>query len=203
VRRRGAEGSRTRAVLIDVAMRLMLQEGHSAVTARRVAAEAGVNPGLVHYYFSSMNELFLAVFRQGAEANLRRQARALAADQPLRSFWKLNTDPRGAKHVRLLLEFTALAQSQEEIRAEVTAYAERFRAAEKQAFAQVLAGRGADAAPVSPAALSVLVDGVSRAIAMERAVGITDGHAEVITLIDEYLRRLGTPCDPGQPGPHP
>jgi AcrR family transcriptional regulator len=168
----------------------MLDEGHTAVTARRVAAEAGVNPGLVHYYFRTMNELFLAVFRQGAEANLRRQARALAAPAPLRSFWRINTDPRGVKLVRLLLEFTALAQSQEEIRTEVAAYAERFREGEKEAFARVLGERGADAGAISPVALSVLIDGVSRAIAMERAVGVTDGHAEIITLLDEYLSRL-------------
>jgi AcrR family transcriptional regulator len=176
-----------------MATRLMLEEGHGAVTARRVATEAGVNSGLVHYYFRNMNELFLAVFRQGAEANLRRQARALAAPAPLRSYWKVNTDPRGAKLVRLLLEFTALAQSQEEIRAEVSAYAERFREAEKKAFAQVFAARGADAKLISPAALSVLIDGASRAIAMERAIGFTDGHAEVIALVDEYLRQLDMP----------
>jgi AcrR family transcriptional regulator len=175
----------------------MLEEGHTAVTARRVAAEAGVNPGLVHYYFSNMNELFLAVFRQGAEANLRRQARALAAPQPLRTYWKINTDPRGAKLVRLLLEFTALAQGQEEIRTEVAAYAKRFRDAEKTAVALVLAGRG-DREAISPAALSVLIDGVSRAIAMERAVGMTDGHAEVIAFVDEYLGKIDAPDAGGE-----
>jgi hypothetical protein len=101
--------------------------------------------------------------------------------------------PRGVKLVRLLLEFTALAQSHEDIRAEVAAYAERFREAEKKAFARILSEHAADAGAISPAALSVLLDGVSRAIAMERAVGITDGHAEVITLLDDYLRRLDAP----------
>jgi AcrR family transcriptional regulator len=189
-RRRGTVDSKTRAALIDATAQLIFDEGHTAVTARRVAAAAGVNPGLVHYYFNTMNELLLAVFRQGAEANLRRQARALSSRQPLRSLWKVNADPRG---VKLFMEFIVLSQRDETIRAEIAAYSERFREAEKKAIDRVMRHRGADAPAISPAAASILIDGLARVIAIERALGVTEGHEDMVALVDDYLRRFDDP----------
>ena len=76
--------SATRKALIQATAQIMLEEGYAAATSRRVAAKAGVKPALVHYYFPSMDDLFLAVLRAGAEVNLDRQREALADDQPLR-----------------------------------------------------------------------------------------------------------------------
>lgn len=186
-RRRGATDSKTRAALIDATARLMLDEGHAAVTARRVAAKVGVNPGLVHYYFQNMDDLFLAVFRQGAEANLRRQKRAISSRHPLRSLWKINSDPRG---VNLLIQFIVLAQDRKTIRLEIAAYAEKFREVEKQAISRVQKERGSGLGSISPAAVSVLIDGLARIIAMERALGVATGHAELTEIVDDYLRRF-------------
>ena len=94
-RRIGAETSETRGALLDAAEQLMLAEGYAAVTSRRVAAQAGLKPQLVHYYFRTMDDLFLAVFRRRAEQGLERQAEALASDQPLWALWDLSRDPRG------------------------------------------------------------------------------------------------------------
>ena len=66
-------------MLLDAAERVMIAEGYAAVTSRRVAAEAGLKPQLVHYYFATMDDLFLAVFRRRAEVGLERQAAALAS----------------------------------------------------------------------------------------------------------------------------
>src|SRR5690606_21688674 len=62
-RRIGAPDSKTRTRLLDAAERLLLREGYASVTSRRVAAEAGLKPQLVHYYFRTMDDLFLEVFR--------------------------------------------------------------------------------------------------------------------------------------------
>src|SRR6478736_4441687 len=71
-RRLGTEESKTRGQLLDAAEELMLDEGYAAVTSRRVAAKAGLKPQLVHYYFRSMDDLFLEVFRRRADANVAR-----------------------------------------------------------------------------------------------------------------------------------
>ena len=47
--------------LLDAAERLLVEVGHARVTTRRVAEEAGVNHGLVHYYFGSMENLLARV----------------------------------------------------------------------------------------------------------------------------------------------
>ena len=57
----------TRAQLLDAAEQLMLEEGYAAVTSRRVGRKAGISPQLVHYYFRTMDDLFLEVFRRRAE----------------------------------------------------------------------------------------------------------------------------------------
>ena len=60
-RRIGAESSTTRQALLDAAEQVMREEGYAAVTSRRVAQRAGLKPQLVHYYFRTMDELFLAL----------------------------------------------------------------------------------------------------------------------------------------------
>src|SRR4029077_6431172 len=104
-RRIGAEDSKTRAQLLDAAELLLLEEGYAAVTSRRVAARASLKPQLVHYYFRTMDDLFIEVFRRRAEENVERLRRAVEADGSLRNLWALNDDPRGA---RFSSEFVAL-----------------------------------------------------------------------------------------------
>ena len=69
-RRIGAPDAKNRGVLLDAAEELLLQEGYAAVTSRRVADAAGLKPQLVHYYFRTMEDLFLEVFRRRAEEGL-------------------------------------------------------------------------------------------------------------------------------------
>lgn len=76
----------------------MLEEGYAAVTSRRVAAKAGLKPQLVYYYFRTMDDLFLALFRRRAALGLERQALALASPQPLWALWDLSRDPRDRPH---------------------------------------------------------------------------------------------------------
>src|SRR5689334_15684353 len=105
-RRIGAESSETRAALLDAAERLLLEEGYAAVTSRRVASQADLKPQLVHYYFRTMEDLFLAIFRRRADQALARLDATLAAPQPLRALWTLSSEPAGN---RFTIEFAALA----------------------------------------------------------------------------------------------
>src|SRR5580692_12726684 len=47
----------TTVALLDAAEQLLYEVGYAGVTTRAVAETAGVNHGLVHYYFGSMDEL--------------------------------------------------------------------------------------------------------------------------------------------------
>ena len=70
-RRIGAPDAKNRGLLLDAAEQLMIEEGYAAVTSRRLASKAGLKPQLVHYYFRTMEELFLEVFRRRAEEGLQ------------------------------------------------------------------------------------------------------------------------------------
>src|SRR5438445_9965974 len=105
-RRMGAPDAKNRMVLIDAAEQLMLEEGYASVTSRKVAAKAGLKPQLVHYYFRTMDDLFLEVFRRRADKDLAGFERAIAKDGSLHNLWRLNSDQRGAA---LTMEFVALA----------------------------------------------------------------------------------------------
>jgi AcrR family transcriptional regulator len=172
-RRIGAEDSKTRAQLLDAAEALLREEGYAAVTSRRVAARAGLKPQLVHYYFRTMDDLFLEVFRRGADANLAAFEQAIAADGSLRNLWKLNADARAAAFT---IEFVALANHRKEIRAEIARYAERFRAAQMEAVTAALADLGIPKSELPPAVALLLMTGVSQVLALEDALGVSAGH---------------------------
>lgn len=190
-RRIGTETSKTRGALLDAAERLMLEEGYAAVTSRRVAARAGLKPQLVHYYFRTMDDLFLALYRRRAEQGLERQARALESEQPLWALWDLSRDPRGTA---LTMELVALANHRKEIRAEFAASAERYRAEQVRGLHGVFQRYGAAADQFPPLVFSVLMTSISQVLVIEHAsLGVTAGHAETIAFVEELLGRLEGP----------
>jgi AcrR family transcriptional regulator len=80
-RRRKGEGPDLRGVILDAAEQLFSAHGFYGVTVRDVAAAAGVDTALVHYYFGAKRELFDAVFARRAEILNRARLDAMAAYQ--------------------------------------------------------------------------------------------------------------------------
>lgn len=186
-RRIGAPDAKNRIVLLDAAEALMIEEGYVAVTSRRVAERAGLKPQLVHYYFRTMDDLFLAVFVRRADEGLAAQAEALNSSQPLWALWRFGTDPSAT---RLTMEMTGLANHRPVLRAEIGRYAEMFREAETKAIEAALRRYGVDASEVPPIVWTFIAASVSRVMVMEQALGMTAGHAEVLQFCEDWLRRL-------------
>jgi AcrR family transcriptional regulator len=186
-RRIGAPDAKNRGLLLDAAEQLMIDEGYAAVTSRRLASKAGLKPQLVHYYFRTMDELFLEVFRRRAEEGLHVQAQALQSPQPLWALWRFGTDPA---FTRISMEFMALANHRKELRAEIAYYAERFRDEQRQAVTSALQRYGVFRQDMPPVVWTVLMTSLSRFLVLEQAVGISGGHAETLELVESYLRRL-------------
>ena len=185
-RRIGAENSKSRAALLDATEQIMLEEGYAAVSSRRIAQKAGLKPQLVHYYFRTMDDLFLAAFRRRAEDGLERQAQALASGQPLRALWAFGDDSTGTA---LTMEFVALANHHKSIRSEIAHYAELFRSRQTEALAAVMRGHGIDVERYPPVAMMLLMTSVSQVLVMEEALGMSAGHAETRALVARYLER--------------
>ena len=186
-RRAGTEDSKTRSLLLDATEKLMLEEGYAAVSSRRVAATAGVNAALVYYYFGSMDDLFIALFRRGAQRSLDRQAEALASDQPLWALWE---STHSLTNTALTMEFIALANHRKAIQSEIVSYSQKFRSMQLDVMSVVLKGYGIDADRWPPVTVMLLMSAISRFLLMEEAFGIDAGHAETVALVEHHLQQL-------------
>ena len=188
-RRIGAEDSATRAALLDAAQSLMVDEGYAAVSSRKVAARAGLKPQLVHYYFRTMDDLFVALVRRGAEQSRERQAAALASDQPLWALWELNTDPAGRT---VITEMAALANHRKDLRAEIAELARTLRNEQIDALVPVLDRYGIRET-LTPESFVVLANALGQVLVMEDALGLDIGHAALRAQVEDVLTRYEGP----------
>src|SRR3981189_4011978 len=179
----------TKEALIEATAQIMLDDGYAAATSRRVAAQAGVKPALVHYYFPSMDDLFVAVLRDKAEAILENQREAMAESEPLHALWLLNS----AHDTQLFTEFLAMANHRQAIRREMLSYAMRFRDLEEGAMTLALKARGIALESFPPVVMSMIMGSLARMVLHERGLGITRGHDQARAVIEQGLDRLEVP----------
>lgn len=190
-RRKGSESSETRARLLDVTERLMLKEGYAAVSSRRVASAADVTPALVHYYFGTIDDLFLAVLRRRADGMLERQRDILrAADNPIRALWDAANDPARTGFV---LEFMSLANHRKVVRAELAAYSDRFRTMQLEVVSEFVERRGVDTTLYPPMVIIMMINALSQNLVLEQSIGMTVGLAETTAYIERLI--AGLPAD--------
>src|SRR5262249_56819322 len=81
--RTAAEGA-----LLDAAERLLVDVGYAGITTRRLAEEACVNHGLVHYYFGSNENLMVRALERFTKRLIARQRELYAADLPFVDKWR-------------------------------------------------------------------------------------------------------------------
>lgn len=65
----GSKRDRTRARIVETALRSFRERGYDATTIRHIAAEAGVSVGTTNYHFASKNELVQEFYLQVQQAH--------------------------------------------------------------------------------------------------------------------------------------
>ncbi|MDY6999050.1 MAG: TetR family transcriptional regulator [Actinomycetota bacterium] len=70
-------GARRREQLLDAGLELLAEGGWPAVTARAIAQHSGSNVGLIHYHFSGMGPLRVAIARRAGDMVLAPMAAQL------------------------------------------------------------------------------------------------------------------------------
>jgi TetR/AcrR family transcriptional regulator len=198
-RRRGVESSAVRVALIEAADRLIREHGYPAVTARNLADKVNLKRQIVHYYFRSMDDLFIAVIRRGADQVRPRLNAALTSGEPLRTLWEVNSDPHQAT---LSLELNALASRRPAVRAEVRRFAEEFRDLQTRILVQHLEKRGISP-DFQPIVATVLLTSLSQVLTLESAIDIDLGHAQTLQLVDDCLRAFAAGMATPMPRPFP
>jgi AcrR family transcriptional regulator len=185
VARSAAEGA-----LLDAAERLLVEVGHAGITTRRLAEEAGVNHGLVHYYFGSIENLLVRVLeRFTAELTARQRAMYAAADVPFIEKWRqamLYLVSEDVAYEKIWLELQALAWNRPELRKPLARVNDEWRAVLTEALAEPRERYGIEM-PLD--ALVSLVMTFNEGVILERLSGITTGHEGLLEWIDAWLER--------------
>jgi AcrR family transcriptional regulator len=180
--------------LLDATERLLIEVGHAGVTTRRVAAEAGVNHGLVHYYFGSIEELMLQVVRRFSHRLLERQRAMYASDAPFVEKWReamrYLDDDRLAGFPKVKLELQAAAWNNAVMRDRLVELHREWIDTLVPAFAHGLAELGVDTGPFSVEAIVALVVTFNEGIELERMTGMDCGHRALLDAIDVWLQKL-------------
>ena len=190
---KNAAGQASREKLLAAARELMLDSGYAAVTSRKVAQRAGLKPQLVHYHFRSMDDLFLALYRDFARQLMDRLDAVPEARNPLRAMWQVAEEARGA----LLTEFVALANHRKVIQAEITDYGHRFRHKQIAIMERLLADNSRVNFPWSPAFAALLLNSLARGLVVEEAFDITEGHSDARELVESMIASF-EPSDSGR-----
>ena len=174
----------------------MLRDGYAAVTTRKVETEAGLK---LHYHFGTLDDLLIAVVRRRGEENVARLTDALASPDPIRSWWRLASEPQGN---RLLVELTAAANHRPALQAEVAAFARQVRRMQIDALGPILDEYGIDRDAFPPALVAPALQGLAFAMAYDEAAGFDTAQEEASVAMERLLERLAarrrgpTPANP-------
>jgi AcrR family transcriptional regulator len=194
--KRAASPPRARAVegFLDAAERLLIEVGYAGITTRRLATEAGLNQGLVHYYFGSLDEVLLQALERFTERLIERQRAMYQTDLPFIEKWRtameyLESD-LGAGYPKIWLELQALGWNRPEIRERVARVNAEWRELLTEAFVKAAREYGLEPEAYPVDALVSLVMTFNQGIELERLSGITDGQDELLAWIDRWLRSL-------------
>src|SRR5262245_50338822 len=173
--------------LLDAAERLLVDVGYAGVTTRKLAEEAGVNHGLVHYYFGSNENLLVRALQRFTERLIARQRELYAADVPFVEKWRTAMRylmDEDLTYEKVWLELQALGWNKPDLRKQLARVNAEWRAVLTDAFAEPHRELKLD---MSLDALVSLVMTFNIGIIVERLGGVHKGHKELLDWIDRWL----------------
>ncbi len=185
----------TEDAFLDAAERLLIELGYSGISTRRLAEEAGANHGLVHYYFGSMENLFVRVLERFTERLIARQREMYGrTDISGIEKWKtamgyLESD-LAAGYPKVWLELQALGWNRPDIAERVAQVNREWRAVLTEAFDQMMDEYGLDRERFPLAAMVSVVMTFNEGIMVERLSGISAGHGDLLEMVERWLEAL-------------
>lgn len=183
-RRMGSVTSAKAESMLDAAWEILRDEGYAALTSRRVAEYLGVKQRLVYYYFRTMDDLILETFKRSVIRDLARLRNAVTSEHALHDIWEVCINSTDA---RLVTEFMALANRNENLRQEVIAFIEESRELQITALKNALAKTRGAYAQWQPEVIAVIGTSLALALNREAALGTKKCHAAVKKLIQAFF----------------
>lgn len=186
-RRIGREDNAAREAILDATEKVLRDEGHAALSSRRVAEVAGLKQQLVYYYFRSMDDLILAAFKRRTATSMERFELVLSSERPLHSLCDMIFN---SSHARLTMEYMSLALRKQPLRDEVVRFTEENRRMQDALMTRLLERHGDELDMLTPPMLTVMISAAARLLYMEHELGIDAGHADVRALFQWAIDRL-------------
>lgn len=175
---------------MDAAERLLVDVGYAGISTRRIAEEAQVNHGLVHYYFGSNENLLLSTLARFTGRLITRQRELYDADVPFVEKWRTAMrylTGEDLAYEKVWLELQALGWNDGELRTRLAAVNDEWRRVLTEAFREPHR-RLEIAMPLQ--ALVSLVMTFNLGVIVERLGGVETGHEELLRWIDGWLTGL-------------
>lgn len=189
-----AEGRRPRAAteekrkrILDATEEIMLKDGYAAVSSRSVAAAVGIQAPLVHYYYATLDDLFVAVLQRLSGRSVERMAAALLSEEPLRAWWALASDQRGTS---MFVELLAAANHRPPLKAELGTIARDVRRMQMDVLENILGEYGIDAELFPPPLVAAAVQGLAFSLVQDHAAGYDTATDEAFEAMARLVDRL-------------
>ena len=185
----------TEDAFLDAAERLLIGLGYAGISTRRLAEEAGANHGLVHYYFGTMENLFVRVLERFTERLITRQREMygrtdLSGVEKWRTAMGYLESDIAAGYPKIWLELQALGWNRPDIAERVAEVNGEWRAVLTEAFDEIMGEYGLDREQFPLEAVVSLVMTFNEGIMVERLSGISTGHRELLEMVERWLEGL-------------
>ena len=185
----------SRKALLDAAEQQLIDQGHAAMTVRSVAAQAGVNHGLVRYHFQTLDNLLLETFDRFSHELFERQRILYAEDRPFIEKWRsamgyIEIEDRKSGYSKLWLEMQAMAWNRPDLQTRLQDINRQWRTILTDAFTDAMDDYGIDTNQFPVEAVVSLVLTFNLGLQVEAIGGTTDGHAALLAMIDGWLQSL-------------
>lgn len=174
---------------------LVVEQGVSGLTVRAVAAAAGVRPGLIHYYFESIEALKHEVLERAADNWRAHTDETLVAAKSLRDLWlrwrksMLTADEH--RSFKLYVEMAAFAAIDDDFRlSTLTPTYEHLHRMLGVLATEIAAPDPSNGPELDRDSLNVLLSALATGLRFQRLFGVTDGHDRLSAAVAHWLERL-------------
>lgn len=184
----------TAEALLDAAQRLLIDEGMTGLSTRRVVEEAGQAHGSIRYHFGSLEDLIVAVVDRATQTITARQRAMYESDRPFRDKWRQAMvwfeEDLESGYPKLVAELTAAAWNIPACRPGLTRAKEAWRDLLQDAVARAAHEYGIEADEPVIRGIAGLILTSQAGMLFERLADIDIYHREILETVDHLINLL-------------
>jgi AcrR family transcriptional regulator len=197
-------GDATRKALLDAAEDLLITKGVASITTRKVADRAGVNQALVHYHYGTIEELLVAALERVSVQVNERSQRIYRSEGTFLAHWfeemeTMITSDFDRGWGKVWLENLTLAANRPKICKQYVKASTMTRKLHEQQVSEMLEDMEVDPAEFPAQGVVTLLDAITWKLILDRLVGITAGHDELLGILRRVRDQLEQPAESRSP----